>query len=157
MRLPARADIDPLDLRRMLPALLLVDVVGPESRLRYRLVGTGIVERLGVDLTGQYLDEATGGPLLDLETELYHVVIDRRSPVYCETLLRPDGTFGLSTNCRLLLPLAGDGKTVDMVLAAHAEVKLPRSGCVPPTWSAFPESVVCIEAEGSRSEWSIDG
>ena len=144
--IPGRADFDPLKLGRLLPSLLLGDVVGAEWRLRYRLVGTGIVDRLGTDLTGQYLDEVVGtGPLLDLAVTLYHVAISRQCPVYCETRLRPDGQIGLMTNCRLLLPLAADGRNVDMVLAGHADLKHAQSRGAPTLiWNGFPETSVSI-------------
>lgn len=55
--LPARADIDPSAIRDLLPHLMLVDIVGPQLRARYRLVGTAVVDMAKLDFTGQYADE----------------------------------------------------------------------------------------------------
>ena len=53
-----RAQIDPVDIKRVLPHLLLLDGGGEPPRFRYRLVGTAIREsRLGLevlDQTGYY-------------------------------------------------------------------------------------------------------
>jgi hypothetical protein len=51
-RMPARADIDPLEMQRLLPNLVLVDVLGTAS-YRYRLVGTAVADRLRADGTGR--------------------------------------------------------------------------------------------------------
>ena len=60
-RMPARADIDPLDVPQLMRYLSLLDVLPTEPRFRYRLVGTGIVEYFGRDPTGWAVDEAAYG------------------------------------------------------------------------------------------------
>ena len=44
-------------MKPFLPHLFLLDVVRPEMRFRGRLVGTQIVNALGFDYTGRFLDE----------------------------------------------------------------------------------------------------
>ena len=58
-RLPARADIDPVDLHDMLPGIIIIDVVpeGGRRRFRFRLFGTAHVEFNQRDLTGKFIDE----------------------------------------------------------------------------------------------------
>jgi hypothetical protein len=123
-RLPSRADIEPLELYRVLPQLLLADVVGERQRIRYRVVGTEIVARWGNDDTGRYLDEMPPGPATDLSIKLYQIALSRRAALYSETNLRPDGDIGAALLCRLILPLASDGVTVDMVLAGQVQTAL---------------------------------
>jgi len=53
--LPGRQHFDPIDVKRMLADLWLVDVVGRPPRYRYRLVGTQMVEYLGLEPTGRGL------------------------------------------------------------------------------------------------------
>ena len=60
-RMPARADIDPLDIPRLLPNLLLIDVETGSGRLKVRVAGTHVVEMYGSDYTGRYLDEIDFG------------------------------------------------------------------------------------------------
>jgi hypothetical protein len=125
--LPGRQDIDPLDIPRLLKSILLADVVGPEPRIRYRLVGTAIVQRCGADFTGRYMDESVDEPLRGLLSKLYALVSSMKSAAYCESTLRLDGKRGVPI-CRLMLPLAADGTTVDLILAGHVFHGLkPRS------------------------------
>lgn len=56
-RLPSRMDIDPLDLPYVLGNMILVDVERDPWRFRYRLAGSKVTSRLGIDPTGKYVDE----------------------------------------------------------------------------------------------------
>src|SRR5215470_17691685 len=51
--MPSRADIDPIELKRFLPGIILINVVADERRYVYRLVGTREVAMRGKDPTGQ--------------------------------------------------------------------------------------------------------
>ena len=55
--IPDRSQLDPSDIKPLLPNLLLLDVEHEPFRVRYRLVGTRIREATGFDITGRYLDE----------------------------------------------------------------------------------------------------
>src|ERR1051325_4007380 len=55
-RLPRRRDIDPVDIPKLLPILMLVEVL-PPGRYRYRLIGTENADAFGMNATGRYLDE----------------------------------------------------------------------------------------------------
>ena len=54
--MPARADIDPLEMKSWLGHLLLIEITGP-GRFLYRLYGTAFVDSFGVDMTGKAVDE----------------------------------------------------------------------------------------------------
>ena len=54
---PARSDISPADMRKLLPHVFLLEVVGCPRRFKFRLAGTEVVERYGEELTGRFLDE----------------------------------------------------------------------------------------------------
>ena len=56
-RAPGKDFLDPIRLRFLLGSLSLLEVQPEPLRFRYRLVGTDIVERLGHELTGKWLDE----------------------------------------------------------------------------------------------------
>lgn len=64
--MPPVSAIDPMQLpRTCLPYLAVLDVVQSPLRLRSRLNGTALVQQLGVDQTGRWLDELPGiGPQL---------------------------------------------------------------------------------------------
>jgi hypothetical protein len=62
--MPARSDLDPLDMPKgLLPGLCLVDVAPDERRYVYRLVGTADVEVRGYDPTGKSVIEWLLWPL----------------------------------------------------------------------------------------------
>jgi hypothetical protein len=52
---PLRADVDPAELRELLPNIVIIEVEQPPLRFRYRLVGTRVVEFNKLDFTGIYL------------------------------------------------------------------------------------------------------
>jgi hypothetical protein len=115
---PARRDIDPIDIPRLLPHLMLVDIVDGGARFRYRLAGTEIEQRVGCRMTGRHLDEITEGQYGTYIHGLYRELLATRSPLYSET------TYGQFRNSpftaqRLMLPLSSDGETIDMVLCGQ--------------------------------------
>ncbi|HUK60694.1 MAG TPA: PAS domain-containing protein [Stellaceae bacterium] len=52
-RMPSRADIDPAELGRLVPHVMIYDVEEPEKLYRIRLVGGVIVDFYGFNTTGQ--------------------------------------------------------------------------------------------------------
>lgn len=117
--LPARRDIDPLDIPELLPHLMLIDVdsaQAPAPDLRFRLVGTALVRHFGRDTTGLPVEEAYMGRDWEKILSDYRYVISRRRPCLRHNLGigRDRKTFDYQ---RLLLPLAADGESVDMILA----------------------------------------
>ena len=55
--MPRRADIEPGDIKPLLPNLFLSEFETEPFRVRYRLIGTEIVNHARYDFTGRYLDE----------------------------------------------------------------------------------------------------
>ena len=55
-QLPSRLDIDPVEIPRLLPHIMLVDVMGADL-YRYRLIGTEIATAMGVNATGRLVHE----------------------------------------------------------------------------------------------------
>jgi hypothetical protein len=115
-RMPARRDIDPvLEIPGLLPWIILVDVLRDPLDFRYRVIGTGVVERTRRDYTGACLSELThverDGPLwIDRIA-----VIETRAP----RLTAPSYTGGDNTVQNVSgvhLPLSGDGDHVNMIL-----------------------------------------
>ena len=118
--LPDRADIDPVEMPpRLLPYLFIVEYAQIPGRWRYRLMGTEMVERLGADLTGCFLDKALGGSLLQLPGAAQQRDPQRASPTYTESTLTSDDGGVLLTR-RMLVPLtSGGGDEVAMILGAQ--------------------------------------
>ncbi|MBI3709777.1 MAG: PAS domain-containing protein [Proteobacteria bacterium] len=117
-RMPARADFQPEALRFILGSLILFDVLAEPLRFRYRLVGTNLSWRRGVDLTGSLLDEHPDQRLREEAVPVCRIVVDTRRPY----LFRPCfiGTSGTSFNYEaLLLPLSSDDAVVEMIMAGQ--------------------------------------
>lgn len=114
--LPGRQHFDPVDIPHLLPNLWLVDVVGRPMRFRFRLVGTRITAFSGRDSTGKWLDEVYDD---FRDTGAYHrmclCAVDGK-PIFQrgEVVSNPHCT-GQEAE-RLYLPLASDGRRVDIIL-----------------------------------------
>ncbi|MDP6567103.1 MAG: PAS domain-containing protein [Alphaproteobacteria bacterium] len=117
--LPSRDDIDPLDIPDLLPWISLIDVVreGARMRFRSRLVGTGVCDRFGRDITGAFADELYDGAYLRRLNEGYGAIVHGRQPQIwrCDVAANDDGRRSYS---RVVMPLSSDGETVDMLFAA---------------------------------------
>jgi hypothetical protein len=118
--LPARGDLDPMEIPQLLPNIGLVDVVGDPPRFRYRLVGTAITHAIGRELTGRFVDELPiDRDYVEHLLSLYRTTLEERRPVYSE------GDFiGLPYKAswrsfRLLLPLSRRDDRVDMILVGQ--------------------------------------
>jgi hypothetical protein len=123
--LPARRDIDPIDIPRdALPFVLLVDVVreGQGLRFRFRMVGTGIVAVEGEE-TGRYLDDVVVGARLAQIRPHYVDCVARKVWVRHDSMSSPAGER-IDSNT-LLLPLSADGADVDMLFGLTTYPSVP--------------------------------
>ena len=113
--MPARGDLDPVDLKAVLPLLMLIDVVPDERRYVYRLVGTREVEMRGSDPTGKAIKDAYYAESAEESTWYLDHVVRTREPVLYRGTYQP-----LSTRTQredvLFLPLSKDGETVNMIM-----------------------------------------
>lgn len=110
---PQRSAIDPVEIPELLPSVFLADIEhGPQDRVRYRLIGTRIVEHEGADYTGYYLDEVNPDPNTKMRRHYAAACIGR---VY----LRQDTVYwhgrGHVAYRALLLPLADGGDSIDLL------------------------------------------
>lgn len=115
---PSRADIDPVEIPRLLPHLMLIDVIDGGARFRYRLAGTEIESRFGCPMMGRHIDELMRGRYAEYMLSLYRELLATKRPIYSESGYGRDESSPLYTR-RLMLPLSSDGQSVDMVLAGQ--------------------------------------
>lgn len=114
-RLAGRQHIDPLELGFIIGHLALVDVLRDPLRFRYRLIGTHLVAQVGFDLTGRMLDEHPEPTFRRLAAQHYSHVATTAQALALRSDAVMDGRIRRYEV--LLLPLARDGATVDMILA----------------------------------------
>ena len=114
--LPGRQHIDPTRFPNLLPNIRLIDVVGLPRRFRIRLTGDRIREHFGDYHVGQFLDDAFERFAERPSGIAFNKAAETRQPEWTQGVceLNPDKDFVAYE--RVVLPLAGDGKTVDALL-----------------------------------------
>ncbi len=124
-RLPGRGDIDPGRSKRHRPTVSLLRVVRGARDFRIRLAGTGLYGVYGREITGRTLSEIYSGPAIEYwRSELGQVVRERRPAVGAHNLAWR-GASHLSI-LWLRLPLAANGRDVDMILGFDAVVGMSQ-------------------------------
>lgn len=112
--LPGRAALDPIDFSYALANVALVDVLREPLRFYFRVVGTEIARRDGVDLTGRYAEDHPLPQYRALLRQAYSDVVAAAAPaIFRRDRLMDDRLRQYEV---LYLPLAADGVTVDMLL-----------------------------------------
>lgn len=135
--LPARRHIHPADFKRHLPSISLINVVrDADGRVDYRLrlAGTGLYGVYGQEITGKTLDQAYGGAADYWRAELDKVVASRKPGAGVHSLAWRG--LGHLSVVWLRLPLASNGREVDMILGYDGMIGLrdtsePRTGIRP--------------------------
>src|SRR5579864_2837401 len=114
--MPRRADIDPTEIPKLLPDVMLVDVL-PQGRYRYRLIGTENAQAHGMNATGRYLDEVLPGPEYKAHViALYDESVASRRALYSECLFMAPQQRAPERHTKVLfMPLAEDSDNVNMV------------------------------------------
>ncbi|HYL57295.1 MAG TPA: PAS domain-containing protein, partial [Candidatus Acidoferrales bacterium] len=79
--MPARADIDPLDLREHMGWMILTDVASSPLRFRFRLIGAEVTRLVGRDSTGKFWDEIYAPAIYDATTAAMRWVVEHRRPL----------------------------------------------------------------------------
>ncbi len=117
--MPARTDIDPVDIAWLLGHVLLIDVQRDPQRFRFRLVGTKTPRRHNVDFTGMWVDEIPFPEAARTLVASYRDLVALARPA---RVVRNEVLDGHRIRWEtIVLPLAADGETVDMLLIAVIE------------------------------------
>ena len=121
--LPGRQHFDPLAVAKLLPWLWMADVQRSPLRFRYRLLGTENVREMERDYTGRWIDEANPGFLASPIYPQFVAAVERGQVAYRNGPphhhVRSDyvAMKDYITIERVLLPMARDGRVVDLLLA----------------------------------------
>jgi len=132
--MPSRTDIEPSEIKDLLPHIILTRLEYEPFRVLYKLIGTRAVENAGMDYSGRYLDE------LDFVSEFgtdwpgtYRIIAATREPVFGLCRIRfTDGV--IKPYVVAMFPLSSDGRTVDQCLAIEdLELDLLEVDRLPPS------------------------
>ncbi len=125
--LPARVDLHPANMKRLLPTVSLIDVVKEPRDYRLRLAGTGLYGVYGREITGRLLGDVYNTAAADYWRKELDKVVDERRPGVGVHSLAWRGAPHMSI-LWLRLPLASNGKDVDMILGYDAVVGAQAEG-----------------------------
>ena len=114
--MPSRADIDPSEIKDLLPHILMARLEYDPLRVKYTIVGTASARASAFDYTGLYLDQLRFGSEIDTDWEAIYVEIARdKQPVIGTCTFRTaylDRTYPVA-----VFPLSNDGIRVDHTIA----------------------------------------
>jgi len=115
---PPRSAIEPLELKRHLAHIFMLDVLDDGADYRYRLIGTDVSTARGSSVTGRKISELYADPpqALAQAKAIFGKVVAARQPVFARgpvfwvpgrDFLHFEGAY---------LPLSSDGHAVDIIL-----------------------------------------
>jgi hypothetical protein len=82
-KLPDRKDIDPVvDIPRLLSSVWLLEVIRPEMRFRYRLLGNDMVSAGVLPRAGEFLDERPSVGRIEETINSFRRVCETRTPYW---------------------------------------------------------------------------
>jgi len=125
--MPRRADIDPIEMRGWLAAVLLAEAVfdadGAPIDFYFRVSGSRVCERYGRELTRRRLSDVSLDHQNANVLATYQAAIETGGPIYSINRFEDDDNI-LRSFEMLLMPLSTDGRACDMVLGVV--MPLPR-------------------------------
>jgi hypothetical protein len=112
-RMPARADLNPADIKPVLSDVIIWNATPPYP---IRLVGDHIVRFVGSNNTGRPATQEMPPEAGRVLIKVFEAVIGSRAPRFRagKAFWRPEKSFHDFESC--FLPLSSDGETVDMIL-----------------------------------------
>lgn len=122
--IPRRSDIDPAEMPTLLPNVILVDFERSPFRVKFRLVGTRVVEVTGFEFTGKYADEIAPADVGEAFMTCYRTASEMMQPVFSRITWRFDeDTTGDYDFCVLPLEEADGVATKAMVMECYARLE----------------------------------
>ena len=113
--MPARRDIDPIEMRQWLGNLLLVDFPPDPLQYRIRLDGVNLVQFYNSSREGKGVEVITSEEERRIVLPQYMTVLENKQPAYYESeFVTSEGI--VTSQRKLLLPLSEDAVRVNMVL-----------------------------------------
>ena len=118
-RMPARSDLDPLKVPRLLPHIGLIDVRDGVDAASFRLAGTRLHEIYGQEITGKRAAEVFSGEQADYWHRIHASLVAKGTPLSGIVRAPAKGRDHIVLFW-LRLPLSDDGGRVDRILCYDA-------------------------------------
>ncbi|WP_262690232.1 PAS domain-containing protein [Kordiimonas aestuarii] len=112
-QLPSRRDISPSEIKKLLPYIAIADVIDGGLDFSFRVCGTMISEGAGIELTGKTWSSFENTQHI---IERTRILVEKAEPYYLTNQRATWAPKDFQHYSVLALPLARDGKSVDMVL-----------------------------------------
>jgi len=113
---PDRSELDPADLKALLPNILIAEAEHDPFRVKYRLSGTRVTEITGLDISGHYLDDLLSAEPDQPWREHYLAVYRSRRPLFGVTTV-PIGSGGTVDYEFGIFPLRRGGDRIEQFIA----------------------------------------
>ena len=118
---PLRSNFDPFAVRSAIGWLWLCDVEGTPLRLRYRLVGTSIVQTVRADATGKWMDELSNSYAnRSVDMSRFEATIQNREATYSKGPPVFDPSNFIDAVEVLCLPVSQNGTVIDQLMCCSA-------------------------------------
>ncbi|RED47673.1 PAS domain-containing protein [Aestuariispira insulae] len=114
-RLPGRADLDPLEMKPILPNIVLLSVRAEPLDFYYRLIGTEIDRHSQKYNTGKWMSEIPERREPSKVWSNCRLVAETGQPS-CRSIPYVGPHRDFLATCQINLPLASDGQRVDMLM-----------------------------------------
>jgi len=115
--MPSRTDIDPVDIPRLLPHVLMYNVDGP-GRYTVRLVGEAVRSFVGRNTAGLPAGTTMAERAAKMVIHILDTVVTERAPKFRAGKAHWHPEKGHRTYEACFLPLSNDGSAVNIVLCA---------------------------------------
>jgi hypothetical protein len=132
--MPSRQDLNPSQIRDLLPFVVLTDVLADARQLRYRLIGTFVTTLAGRNATGRWLDADLYGDRLDDFLWAYRTCLSRLEPVAVREYVQFSDRDWVIIEA-LLMPLGEHAGGANMILSG-VDVAPPGTD-LPPRGTSF--------------------
>jgi hypothetical protein len=149
--MPARSDLDPFSVPKLLPCIGLIDVAEGLSEARFRLAGTRLRDIYGEEITGKRIDRVFVGACADYWHRVHERVVEHGSPLSGVVRGPAEGRDHVLLFW-MRLPLSQDGFRVDRILCYDtAGANEPAAASAEHPWRCYPQLSARISALQRRA------
>ena len=152
--IPSRSDLDPTDIPKLLPYVILAECYDEGRRIKFRLTGSDIAFTQGSDLTGLYLHErGPMTPYLEHLSEIYRMGAVSEEGVFSSFSYGYSAEPGPKQVNRIFLPMTGSAEIPSMLLVGQVRDK--SRPMAKPIWLTEPDQIKLLALFAIRSELRV--